>query len=119
MERNRQERLGKDRRREPRHLCSHLLEVTAANGRQQAVLEDLSPEGAAVAVENAIEAATVVELSAPDFCARTEVRYCLRREADFRVGLRFTEGFRWHPGVWQPEHLWLPPGCDRPAGQPD
>ena len=118
MERNRQERPRKERRREPRHLCSHLLEVTAASGRQQAVLEDLSPEGAAVAVENAVEAATVVELSAPDFHARAEVRYCLQRDGDFRLGLRFTEGFRWQPGVWQPEHLWLP-GSDRPASQPD
>jgi PilZ domain-containing protein len=113
------ERNKKERRREPRHLCSHLLEVIAANGRQEAVLEDLSPEGAAVAVESAIAAGTVVELSAPDFCARAEVRYCLPREGGFRLGLRFTEGFRWQPGVWQPEHLWLPPGSNRPAGQPD
>ena len=119
MERNRQQPQPKDRRREPRHLCSHLLEVTAATGRQQAVLEDLSPEGAAVAVENAVEAATVVELCAPDFRIRAEVRYCLRREGDFRLGLRFTEGFRWHPGVWQPEHLWLPPVGDSPPRQPD
>ncbi len=115
------ERNKKERRREPRHLCSHLLEVIAASGRQEAVLEDLSPEGAAVAlmVEKAIEAATVVELSAPDFHARAEVRYCLPRDGGFRLGLRFMEGFRWQPGVWQPEHLWLPPESDTPTSPPD
>ena len=113
------ERNKKERRHEPRHLCSHLLEVTTASGRQEAVLEDLSPKGAAVAVEYAIAAATVVELSVPDFRARAEVRYCLPREGGFRLGLRFTEGFRWHPGAWRPEHLWLPPGSDRPAEPPD
>ena len=113
------EPLKKERRREPRHLCSHLLEVTAVSVRQEALLEDLSPEGAAVAVENAIEAGTIVDLSAPDFRARAEVRYCLRREADFRLGLRFTEGFRWRPSVWQPEHLWLPPVNETPTRQPN
>ena len=72
------DRNKKERRREPRHLCSHLLEVAANGGRQEAVLEDLSPEGAAVAVESAIEAATVVELSAPGFRVRAEVRRPVR-----------------------------------------
>jgi hypothetical protein len=113
------EPLKKERRREPRHLCSHLLEVATTNERQEALLEDLSPEGAAVAVENAIEAATIVDLSAPDFRARAEVRYCLRREGDFRLGLRFMEGFRWQTGIWQPDHLWMPPESETPTRQSD
>ena len=98
-----------ERRRDRRYLCSHLVEVVLDGVPDTVVLEDLGPDGAAVATEFAIEAGTLLELSAPGLRARAEVRYCLRRENDFRWGLRFRDGFRWQATAWQPDHLWLPP----------
>ncbi len=101
---------GQERRRSARYLCSQLVEITVGGTRRlTAVLEDLSPEGAAVAVEEPLEAGTTVELSAGHFQAKAQVRYCDARETDYRLGLEFVEGSRWQPSEWEPEHLFLPP----------
>ena len=102
------ERKREERRCCPRFLCSHLVEITCPSGRQAAVLEDISREGAAVVVE-APAAARILGFFGPGFQALAQVRYCLRRETDFRVGLRFEDGRRWQPGLWKPDHLWMPP----------
>ena len=103
-----------ERRRSPRYLCSQIVEVR----RQQpdadpapatAVLEDLSAEGAGVAVEAPMAVGQSIELVTPGLQAPAKVRYCLARENDFRLGLEFCDGHRWDLGRWQPGHLFLPP----------
>ena len=103
-----------ERRRSPRHLCSHLVVVrqevsNSADSTSTAVLEDLSREGAAISLETPLEAGTIIELSAPGLWVRAQVRYCRPREQDFLMGLEFADGFRWEPHLWQPDHLFLPP----------
>ena len=103
-----------ERRRSPRYLCSHLVEIRCSNGQAAAyvvaaLLEDLSREGAAIAVEAPIEAGTILELITPGLQVRAEVRYCRPRERDFHLGLEFADGSRWNPELWQPDHMYLPP----------
>ena len=104
---------GSERRRNPRHLCSHLVEIAwrdAEGGARslKALLEDLSPEGAAVAVEEPLERGVAVEVDAGGFRADAVVRYRIPRENDFRLGLEFTGPCRWSEGEWRPDHLYLP-----------
>ena len=103
-----------ERRRSPRYLCSHLVEIRWLDSQGAAhaipgLLEDVSREGAAIAVEQPIEAGTMVELITPGLQGRAEVRYCRPREQDFHLGLEFAGGCRWEPELWQPDHLFLPP----------
>jgi hypothetical protein len=101
--------LTQERRAHRRFLCSHLVEISCQGSLQTAVLEDIGPEGVAVAVEAPLDTASQVDFSAPGLRVRAQVRYCLRRETDFRLGLRFEDGWRWCPDTWRPHHLWAPP----------
>lgn len=99
-----------ERRRSVRRLCSHLVTVVSREGQSEvAVLEDISPEGAAVAMETPLEAGEQVDLVADEWRASASVRYCIPRENDCRLGLAFTAGCRWEAEAWQPDHLFLPP----------
>ena len=101
-----------ERRRSPRYLCSHIVEISHGGRTAAGLLEDLSAEGAAVAVEAAVEASDLVEFRATGLRGRARVRYCRRRENDFVIGLEFANGCRWQPLEWQPDHLFLPPKVD-------
>ena len=96
-----------DRRRNPRYLCSHLVEIVHGESKQHGVLEELSAEGAAVSLDTPIGPGEAVEMVAPGWRARARVRYSKRRGKDFQIGLEFAEGCRWSPDVWQPDHLFL------------
>jgi PilZ domain len=98
-----------ERRRSPRHLCSHLVEISCAGQTSTGLLEDLSPEGAGIAVEFQAARDEMIELTAQGLHATGRVRYCNQRETDFRLGLEFTGGYRWSAEDWQPDHLFLPP----------
>ena len=97
-----------ERRRSPRYLCSHLVELRA-EVELPALLEDLSREGAGIALEAALAPGAEIELVTPGLRASAQVRYCLPRETDFRLGLEFLNGVRWQLDRWQPDHLFLPP----------
>ncbi len=101
-----------ERRRSSRYLCSEIVEISE-NGRGRrltVLLEDLSPEGAAVSSEEPMEPGHSVELITGGLRAQARVRYCEKRETDFRVGLEFAAECRWQPeGDWRPEHMFLPP----------
>lgn len=73
------------------------------------ILEDLCPEGAGIAVEFAAIPDELVGLTVRGLRVAARVRYCNRRETDFRLGLEFTGGYRWSAEDWQPDHLFLPP----------
>jgi hypothetical protein len=75
-------------------------------------MEDLSPEGAALAVEQAVEPGALLEVIASGFRARARVRYCAARETDFRLGVEFLDEVRWQRDQWEPEHAFLPPEAD-------
>ncbi len=98
-----------ERRKSPRYLCSHIIEIWHGRETTAALLEDLSTEGAAIAFEAPLDQDELVVLVAPGLRASARVRYCTRRENDYRLGLEFTSGSRWQPQQWRPDHLFLPP----------
>ena len=97
-----------ERRRSPRYLCSQIVELRLDDA-VPAVLEDISLEGAGLAAEAPVPRGADLELVTPGLRARAQVRYCLKRETDFRLGVEFLDDARWRPDHWQPEHLFLPP----------
>ena len=98
-----------ERGRSPRYLCSHIIEIWHGRETTAALLEDLSTEGAAIAFEAPLDQDELVVLVAPGLRASARVRYCTRRENDYRLGLEFTSGSRWQLQQWRPDHLFLPP----------
>jgi hypothetical protein len=98
-----------ERRRSPRYLCSHLFEISGAGAPGMAVLEDLCPEGAGIAADFPASPDDPVTLNFSGLLISSRVRYCYRRENDFRLGLEFTGGYRWRIEHWQPDHFFLPP----------
>jgi O-methyltransferase/methyltransferase family protein/PilZ domain-containing protein len=109
---------GLERRRSPRYLCSHLV-VVLTDVSLPGLLEDLSREGAGIALEAPLPIGAEVELLAGDLRTGAQVRYCLARETDFRIGVEFLNGVRWQPDQWQPDHLFLPPpGATPMSDQP-
>lgn len=102
-----------ERRRNPRYLCSHLLEVTRGNTFLCGLLEDLSAEGASVSVEIPLRDGEIVKLAASGFHAQARVRHCQPRESGFVAGMEFA-GYRWEPRGWRPDHLYLPAAKTQP-----
>lgn len=88
----------------------------------EAVLEDISTQGACVQVEERIPLGAAISISAsisrqsdpvvsaPDgagegarFCGH--VSYCAYRDYGYFVGIRFSDETKWSSGVFEPQHL--------------
>ena len=61
-----------------------------------------------VAVENRCAQGQSLDVQTDGFEQNTVVAACSQRETDYLVELRFSDGFRWTPEVWTPQHLYLP-----------
>jgi hypothetical protein len=95
-----------------RWLCSHLVQLfldDEPKAGETVLLEDISAEGAGLAVESPYPKGLRLTIGAGEFEARVVVAECQRRETDFRLETRFRDGFRWTPSVWKPDHLFRPP----------
>jgi hypothetical protein len=102
-----------ERRYEGRFLCADLVRVdwqgTAGPFRtMEAVLEDISPMGACVQVEERIPLGTALTISVTSgehsqFTG--EVSYCVYRDYGYFVGVRFASEHRWSSGVFEPQHM--------------
>jgi len=99
-----------DRRAEPRLLCADMVEVqwTDESGQHQqttALLDDISPSGACLNVDNplAIETAVVIRYSR----GRLEgsVSYCFFRDIGYYVGVHFKPRTKWSPQQYRPKYL--------------
>jgi hypothetical protein len=127
-----------EQRLEARFLCADLVRVdwiageggaggasggSSAAGRGQlrtldAVLEDISPLGACVQVEERIPLGTAVSITTGyadvDSARRTAedatrfsgyVSYCEYRDFGYFVGIRLSDDTRWSTGLFEPRHL--------------
>jgi hypothetical protein len=109
-----------ERRFESRFLCADLVRVDWLEGEDECrnaagvlrtsegVLEDISPLGACVQVEEHIPPGTNVSISA---MSDDEVRffgnvsYCVYRDYGYFVGIHLYDETRWSPGEFEPRHL--------------
>lgn len=104
-----------ERRFDSRFLCADLVKVDwqagyGLDGREEfrtveAVLEDISPLGACVQVEEAIPTGSPVTISAEGKRFFGEVSYCVYRDYGFFAGIRFSDENRWSSGIFEPQHL--------------
>ncbi len=98
--------------REERWLCSHLVQLfldDEPKAGETVLLEDISADGAGLAVEAHYPKGLRLTIGASGFQARVVVADCQRRETDFRLETRFRDDFRWTPSIWKPDHLFRPP----------
>jgi len=98
----------KERRIENRLICADLVRLDWNIRTLEGVLEDISPQGACIQLEEPVpegEAITITEIEghSPPFSGW--VTYCVYRECGYFVGIQFSRGSKWSPGVFEPQHL--------------
>jgi hypothetical protein len=98
----------KERRAEPRLLCSDLIKVRLEGGEPaetMANLEDISPSAACVLFEQAVPAGTRLCLMLGRHKFRGRVMHCTHNEIGYFVGIRFDAGKKWSRQIYEPKHL--------------
>jgi hypothetical protein len=99
-----------ERRSESRLWCSDLVQLWwKPEGRWKrkglGVLEDISPSGACVQLEDPVPKGVAVRIKHPDWKVEGEVRYCLYRDHGYFVGVKLADNFKWSEAVFRPKHL--------------
>jgi len=99
-----------DRRVEGRFLCADLVRLDWLAGEdqsrcEQALLEDISPLGGCVQLEEPIALGTIVMLTVGSTPFYGRVCYCTFRDDGYFIGLRFSNDTIWSAAVVRPEHL--------------
>lgn len=97
-----------ERRTQGRLWCSDLIRVRLEGARRaelQANLENISPSGACVLLEEPLPVGTTVVL----VCRRRRfwgtVRYCVHHEIGYFAGVQFAAGQKWSLELYEPKHL--------------
>lgn len=95
-----------ERRAEQRFMCSDLVTVELENHGPTVVanLEDISPSGACLGMQEAVPAGAKVVLHCSGCRFRGEVRYCVFHETGYQVGLALME-CKWSKENFKPKHL--------------
>jgi hypothetical protein len=97
-----------ERRAELRLWCSDLIEVRLEGAEPAELtvnLEDISPSGACVQLEQPVTpgAGICLRLGRHEFQAR--VVYCIHNEIGYFAGLQFEGGQKWSRQIYEPKHL--------------
>ncbi len=102
----------KERRAEPRLLCSDLikvrLEAAGAGGEPPelvANLEDISPSGACLQFEQRVPVGARLCLTLGRHKFRGQAMRCTHDEIGYFVGVRFDAGQEWSRKIYEPKHL--------------
>src|SRR3954471_11360179 len=98
------------RRHNSRYMCAELVRVNWMVGEElfqtaEAVLEDISPTGGCVQVEQPIPTGSIIMLSIGGQRFSGRVRYCVSREFGFFVGIKFAADTIWSEQLATPAHL--------------
>jgi hypothetical protein len=109
-----------EKRLDGRFLCADLVRMDWLSGddnfrSEQALLEDISPLGGCVQMEEPVDLGSVVMLTVGSTPFYGHVCYCTLRDDGYFVGLRFSNDTVWSAGVVKPQHL----TNLRLLGQPD
>jgi hypothetical protein len=98
-----------ERRIESRFLCADVVHLTCMESRRvrtlEAMLEDISPVGACLQIEEDVPLSTEVALTAGDKTLYGVVSYCAYREYGYFVGIHFCDDTHWSRKVFEPDHL--------------
>ena len=91
-----------------RYLCSHLVNIRLEDpslAPEPAVLEQIDEETAVLSCDTDYPVLVPVVIEADELTAPAQVVVTREREADFEIVAQFTQGFRWTPESWTPDHL--------------
>jgi hypothetical protein len=97
-----------DRRAEPRLLCSDLIAVRiegAAPADRTANLEDISPSGACLQLEQPVAAGARISLKLGRQRFTGQIRYCIHDAIGYFAGVQFDAGQKWSRKIYKPKHL--------------
>jgi len=99
-----------ERRSEPRYMCADLVKVVVhdAGGPPSEVvanLEDISPSGACLQLDEAIREGADIELVCSKCRMKGKVRHCRFTEIGYDVGVEFLDRGTWSRDQFQPRHL--------------
>ncbi len=98
-----------DRRSEGRFLCADLVRIDWLAGdhlrTEQALLEDIAPQGGCIQLEEPVPLGSVVMLTVGDTPFYGNVCYCTFRDDAYFIGLRFSDNTIWSEGLVTPQHL--------------
>jgi len=97
-----------DRRAEPRLLCSDLIKVRLEGAHPADVmgnLEDISPSGACVQLEQPVSPGAGIRLTLGRHKFRGRVKYCVYDDIGYYVGVEFEPGKKWSRALYTPKHL--------------
>lgn len=97
-------------RREERELCADLVKVqwkleSGLSHSEWAILEDISPSGACLEIEEPIPPETIVSLQFKSDCCQARIKYCKFDKVNYLLGVQFEQGYRWSRRRFKPEHL--------------
>ena len=99
-----------EKRLEGRFLCADLAQLAWLTGEdnfraEQALLEDISPLGGCVQLDEPISLGSIVMLTVETTPFYGHVCYCTHRDDAYFIGLRFSNDTVWSAGVAKPQHL--------------
>jgi len=94
-------------------MCADLVRVDWVSGEggfrtMEAVLEDISPVGACVQVEECIPIGAAISIAATSGEAARfsgHVSYCVYRDYGYFVGIQLSDETRWSSVAFEPQHL--------------
>jgi hypothetical protein len=99
-----------NKRFEGRFLCADLVRLDWITGddslrSEQALLEDISPLGGCVQLEEPVPLGSIVMLTVETTPFYGHVCYCTFRDDGYFIGLRFSNDTVWSAGLVRPQHL--------------
>src|ERR1700683_4077432 len=97
-----------ERRAETRLLCSDLIKIRLEGVPPREItanLEDISPSGAGLLLEEPLPLDAGVCLLCRGCRLWGEVKYCVHNEIGYFVGVRFRAGQKWSRELYEPQHL--------------
>ena len=103
------ERHVPERRMDGRYLCAELVRLAWFAGMNScsadAVLEDISVQGACVQMEEPLVPGAVVMLRLGEAPFHCRVYSCSQRDEGYFIRMRFSDETPWSAGVATPQHL--------------
>src|ERR1035441_1856627 len=101
-----------EKRGEPRYMCSELVKILIRYDDQTvreaiANLEDISPSGACVQLDEAVRLGVDIEIGCSTCRFKGKVGNCLVGCGPYDVGVPFDDPGAWDASRYQPAHLLL------------
>ena len=98
------------KRSEPRYMCAELVNILIHHDDQTveeaiANLEDISPSGACVHLDAAIQLGSDIEIVCAACRFKGKVRNCRYAEGAYDIGVAFDHPRAWDVSRYQPAHL--------------